>query len=490
MKLDPDICYQAMLARNRRFDGWFFVGVSTTGIYCRPVCPVRAPKRENCRFFPSRATAEQAGFRPCLRCRPELAPGNGLLDVSGRLARAAASLIDSGFLNGSTPAALARRIGVSGRHLRRIFAAEFGVSLGQFVRTQRLLMAKRLLTETRLPMAEVALAAGFGSQRRFNDLFRSRYGLSPRRFRQGGDGDTAAPLRFELAYRPPFSWSVLLAFLAQRRIDGVEAVAAGRYARTVTVEQDGQLRPGWMIVEHAPHRHSVTVTLPSALYRHVAHLLGRARHLFDLDCRPDLVDEQLGALAAEPLGVRVPGAFDGFEIAVRAIVGQQISVAQARTVLARIAGRFGSAVADPPMGLARTFPGAVALSQITPGSLCQLGITRIRAGAIIAVAQQVASRRLMLEPYVDLDEVLSVLRGIRGIGEWTVQYIAMRALAWPNAFPYGDAVLRKRLGLTDAAALGRHARQWEPWRAYATIRLWHGPGSDAASTGSLGTSES
>ncbi len=490
MKLDPDTCYQAVIARDRRFDGWFFVGVSSTGIYCRPVCPVRRPQRKNCCFFPNSAAAEQAGFRPCLRCRPELAPGHGLPDITGRLAQAAAALIESGFLNGATPGALADRIGVSDRHLRRIFETEFGVSIGQFVQTQRLLMAKRLLTDTRLPMVQVALAAGFGSQRRFNDLFRDRYGLSPSRFRRTAASDTSAPLRFELAYRPPFAWAALLAFLRKRQIEGVESVDSERYVRTLEIVRDGRVWHGWVEVRHLPQRHAVSVTLPAALHPHVSALMGRVRRLFDLDCRPELVDAHLGVLAAGLPGVRVPGSFDGFEIAVRAIVGQQISLGQARSVLARIADRFGTPVDVVPQHLARTFPQAGVLAEAGTDSLCELGITRMRAEAIVAVAREVVNRRLTLEPFTALDDTLPALRRIRGIGEWTVQYIAMRALGWPNAFPHGDAVLKQRLGLADPAALGRHARQWEPWRAYATVRLWHGEGCGTGVARSREISES
>ncbi len=472
MNPDPDICYEALLARDRRFDGWFFVGVSSTGIYCRSVCAVRSPKRRNCHFFGNAAAAEKAGFRPCLRCRPELAPGHGVLDVSSRLAQAAALRIDEGFLNHATMAQLAARIGVSERHLRRIFLAEFGVCPVDFAQTQRLLLAKRLLTETPLPITTVALTAGFGSVRRFNAVFLQRYGLNPRRLRLRTGARPGDTMTFALGYRPPLAWSALLDFLAQRRIDGVETIDHAGYARTLVLTHDGRDLAGWLRVTHAPARYAVDVTLPASLAPVVGPILARVRRLLDLSANPDLVDAQLGSLAAGHPGMRVPGAFDGFEIIVRAIVGQQISVVNARGILARMAQRFGLEVGAAPEALRTTFPRAAVFAGLTPDALQACGITRMRAQALIAVAREVSAGRIMPEPLAPLDQTLAALRRIPGIGEWTAQYIAMRALAWPNAFPEGDAVLKRQLGCTSAAALRQHASQWEPWRAYATLHLW------------------
>ncbi|MBX8509421.1 helix-turn-helix domain-containing protein [Pseudomonas cichorii] len=470
--LDPDVCYAAFIARDRRFDGWFFMGVSTTGIYCRPMCPVRKPLPRNCSFYATAAAAEQAGFRPCLRCRPELAPGHGLLDVSSRLAQAAARLIDEGFLSGRSLDALADRVGVTSRHLRRIFEAEFGVSMIDYSQTQRLLIAKRLLTDTGMSMAEVALASGFGSVRRFNDVFQARYGLNPLRLRKTTNRSGEASMRFELSYRPPFSWGGVLEFLAHRCIAGVEHVDDESYTRVITIEQAGRRLAGWLTVSHAPLRHALVVTVSASLQSGIAQVLGRVRRVFDTGCRPDLVDAHLGPLVAGLPGMRVPGAFEGFEIAVRAVVGQQISVTQARLILGRIAERFGTAVEGAPLGLQHAFPTAEAIACLAAEDLIATGIIRIRAEAIIAVAQEVAAGRIILEPLVPLDETLSALRHIRGIGEWTVQYIAMRALGWPNAFPEGDAVLKKHLGCATVAQLNEYASQWAPWRAYATVHVW------------------
>ncbi|KQQ49934.1 adenosine deaminase [Pseudomonas sp. Leaf127] len=470
--LDPHICYTAFVARDRRFDGWFFMGVSSTGIYCRPVCPVRAPLARNCTFFTSAAAAEQAGFRPCLRCRPELAPGHAALDASERLAQAAARLIEEGYLNGRTLQDLAQRVGVTARHLRRLFEAHFGVTPVEFAQTQRLLVAKRLLTETSLPMVEVALMAGFGSVRRFNDVFQARYGLNPSNLRKARSVAAAHGLSFELAYRPPFSWSGVLAFLAHRGIAGVERVEADSYSRALELEHAGVRLTGWVQVRHAPARHALRVEISSALQPTIVQVLGLLRRVFDTGCRPDLVDAHLGALAEGLPGMRVPGAFDGFEIAVRAVVGQQISVLRARQILARIAERYGTPVAQAPGTLVQAFPCAEVLARLEPAALIATGLIGIRAEAIIQVAQEVATGRIVLEPLVPLEPTLAALRRIRGIGEWTVQYIAMRALGWPNAFVQGDAVLKKYLGCATTAQLDEQANRWAPWRAYAVVHLW------------------
>jgi len=488
MKLDPETCYQSLLSRDRRFDGGFFVGVSSTGIYCRVVCPVKPPKRQNCTFFTTAANAEKAGYRPCLRCRPELAPGNGLLDLSGNLAQAAAGLIIDGFLDIGTLSDLAARVGVTERHLRRIFAAEFNVTMVEFAQTQRLLLAKRLLTDSALSVTDIALAAGFGSVRRFNDVFVAQYRMTPSRLRKGSGAHASSalgpiapshsplhPLRFQLAYRPPYSWVGVLAFLAHRQIGGVETIADDTYTKALEITHRDAHYVGWISVKNVPKRHAIEVTLSASLAPVVGTILRRMTRLFDLDAQPDLIDAALGPLAEDLPGMRIPGAFDGFEIAARAIVGQQVSVARARTVLGKLAHVYGSAVAsDAPEGLLHTFPSAAIIANASVDEVAQAGLIRMRAQALIDVAQQLASRHIVLEPMAPLRETLDALRAIRGIGEWTVQYIAMRALCWPNAFPAGDAVLKRQLGLSDHRAVTHHAERWAPWRAYATLHLWRG----------------
>lgn len=479
MHLDHNACYHAVQSRDRRFDGWFFVGVTSTGVYCRPVCAVRTPQQKNCRFFATAAAAERAGFRPCLRCRPELAPGHSLAEMSSNLARAAARMIDEGFLQEHDLAALAAAVGVTDRHLRRIFRAEFDVSPIDYAQTQRLLLAKRLLTDTAMPVGEVAFAAGFGSVRRLNSGFTEHYGFAPTRLRARTAARTEDGPTLMLGYRPPFAWPALLAFLGARAVEGVERVDAESYARTITVDYAGARHAGWVHARHVPQRHAVALTLSPSLLHAIPPVLARVRRLFDLDCRPDLVDAHLGPLAAGTPGLRVPGAVDGFEIAVRAIAGQVVSLAQARRMLARLTAAYGTPLAQPREGMSMTFPSAATLAQIDPQALStQTGLQASRAAAVVQLARAVDTGDLRLEPLVPLAPTLAALQALPGVGEWTAQYVAMRALGWPNAFPLGDYVLRKRLADGDGTlptrrAMAERAEPWAPWRAYAAMHLWH-----------------
>ncbi|WP_454738983.1 DNA-3-methyladenine glycosylase 2 family protein [Cupriavidus necator] len=474
MNLDPDTCYKAVASHDRRFDGRFYVGVSSTGVYCRPVCAVRTPKRENCSFYESAAAAEKHGFRPCLRCRPELAPGHGLADISGRLAQAAATLIDEGFMAEGSVAALAARIGVTERHLRRLFDAQFGVSVLEYAQTQRLLLAKRLLADTALPVTEVALAAGFGSVRRFNDVLKTRYGLTPLALRRRAADGVADRLVFELGYRPPLAWEAWLAFLATRAVGGIEDVRDGAYARTLLVEAGGSTHLGWVRIEHVPRRLVLRVTLSASLARVIPQALGKVRRLCDLGCRPDVVDRHLGELAQAVPGMRLPGCVDGFEIAVRAVVGQVISVVQARRILAALAERAGQALPDTaPDSLRFAFPTAAALAALPPQTLREAGVPAGKARTLQALAQRVADGTLALDAHAPPEQTVAALRAIDGIGDWTAQYVAMRALGWPDAFPGTDYALRKVLGVSTVRAMHERTAQWAPWRAYAAIHLWH-----------------
>ncbi|WP_373375834.1 AlkA N-terminal domain-containing protein [Cupriavidus nantongensis] len=474
MNLDPDTCYKAVASHDRRFDGRFFVGVSSTGVYCRPVCAVRTPKRENCSFYESAAAAEKHGFRPCLRCRPELAPGHGLADISGRLAQAAATLIDEGFMADGSVAALAARIGVTERHLRRLFDAQFGVSVLEYAQTQRLLLAKRLLADTALPVTDVALAAGFGSVRRFNDVLKTRYGLTPLALRRRAAEGVADRLVFELGYRPPFAWDAWLRFLATRAVDGIEAIRDGAYLRTLRVEAGGSAHLGWVRIEHVPRRLVLRVTLSASLARVIPQALGKVRRLCDLGCRPDVVDRHLGELAQAMPGVRLPGCVDGFEIAVRAVVGQVISVVQARRTLAALAQRAGQALdGAPPDGLRYTFPTAAVLAALPEAALREAGVSPGKARTLQALSCRVADGTLVLDPHAAPEQAVAALREIDGIGDWTAQYVAMRALGWPDAFPGTDYALRKVLGVSTVRAMHERTAQWAPWRAYAAIHLWH-----------------
>ena len=473
MTLDPDACYRALAAHDARFDGRFYVGVSSTGIYCRPICNVRMPRRENCLFFPSAAAAEVAGYRPCLRCRPELAPGHASVDAAERLARGAVNLIENGVMDDGGIEALAARVGVTGRHLRRIFEAEYGVSPVEYAQTQRLLLAKRLLTDTTLPVTEVALASGFASVRRFNDLFRTRYRMAPSRLRRDrAKGAFPATLVFLLAYRAPYDWKAIHEFLGRRAIAGVESVSEDGYARTVAVRQRGMLHTGRVDVRHAPRRGALAISVAATLAPVVPAVLSRVKHAFDLACDPVQVAQVLGPLAARHPGLRVPGTFDGFELAVRAIVGQQVSVRGARTVLGRLTSAFGTPLAQGDGALTHLFPAPDRLAAAPAAELARVGLTGARARAIIALAQAMTEGALELEPEGDIDATLARLLALPGVGAWTAQYIAMRALRWPDAFPAGDLVVRRMLNTPRPAQALERSRQWQPWRAYAVMHLW------------------
>lgn len=474
MELDANTCYKALSTHDARFDGRFFTGVTSTGIYCRPVCRTRRTKRENCRFYPSAAAAEAAGFRPCLRCRPELAPGHAAVDAGGRIARSAASRIENGALLDSSLAGLSDSLGVTDRHLRRVFAEEFGVTPIAYAQTQRLLLAKRLLTDTRMPVTEVALAAGFGSLRRFNALFRERYRLQPRVLRKTPEAAARGELVFELAWRPPYAWVEQCDFLGVRATEGVELVEKGRYFRTVAIEREGNRYSGWIAVACRGRRHTLEVTLADSLARVVSPVLGRVKHLFDVGAQPEDIAAGLGELAAARPGLRVPGAIDGFEMAVRAVLGQQITVAAARTLAGRIARAFGEPIETPFAGLSHVFPSAKQLSAASGDALGRLGVTRSRQRAIHALADSCSSGELTLEPGADIEREMEALRSLPGIGEWTTQYTAMRALGWPDAFPHTDHAVKKALGERSPRRVLELAERWRPWRAYATLHLWNG----------------
>ncbi len=476
MTLDSATCYRALRARDARFDGRFFVAVSSTRIYCRPVCTVKPPKRENCRFYPSAAAAESAGYRPCLRCRPELAPGNASVDATTRVAQAAASLIEDHALDADGLEAIASRLGITDRHLRRAFGAEFGVSPVEFAQTQRLLLAKRLLTDTALPVTGIAFASGFGSLRRFNALFKQRYRLQPgqlRRHMRGAAAPAADALNFELSFRPPYDWPAVSAFLGARAIAGVEALEDGRYRRTVRVALEGKEHFGWIEVGMSPKKPALRVAVSASLARVLPPVLSRVKALMDLACNPTEVAQALGALAQRRPGMRVPGAFDGFEVAVRAILGQQVSVAAARTVAGRFAAMLGDP-ADTPFGaLTMVFPTAGRVADTAPGRIARLGMPGARARTVVALARAVAEGELVLMPNADIEATLERLRALPGVGEWTAQYIAMRSLAWPDAFPHTDLGVMKALGLKDARRVLAAGEAWRPWRAYAVMHLWN-----------------
>ncbi len=497
-----DARYRALCSRDRRFDGRFFAGVTSTGIYCRPVCAVRTPRREHCRFFDHAAQAEQAGFRPCLRCRPELAPTErpwSTLDAGDILLQHALRWLNDPQQHlagdGPTLARLAGHLGVTDRHLRRVFAQHLGVSPLQVLQTRRLLSAKQLLTDTDLPVAEVALAAGFGSQRRFHAAMRQHYGLPPLQIR-ASRARTRQPGRVWLDWQAPLDLDGLLGFLAARAMPGVEAVdrAALRYARTLRLTVAGRTHAGWCALQFEPRHDRVGLQVSDGLLAVLPVVMVRLRALLDLDADPAALAATLEPAFPGAGSLRVPGAVDGFELALRAILGQQVTVAAARTLAGRVVQAFGDPCPDTPSalpGLERLFPQAARfLAPDAAERLGQLGVVRQRQRAIVALAEAVEHGGLDLSPHARVDTTIAALQALPGIGPWTAHYIAMRALRWPDAWPPGDVVLLealapRSLGLSPRERQ-RHAdataAAWQPWRSYAVIRLWadHSPASIAS----------
>lgn len=469
MELDAARCYQALLTHDARFDGIFFVGVSTTRIYCRTVCTARTPRPDRCTFYPSAASAERAGYRPCLRCRPELAPGPAPLDARDRLAADAAARIEEGALAEGGVAGLAATLGVSERHLRRLFAQEFGVSPVALAQTQRLLLAKRLLSDTGMSIGAIAFASGFSSVRRFNALFADRYRLNPTDLRRSRpSGPTSETLVCEIGFRPPLDWDSLLTFLVGRASQGVEAREGRRYLRTIRL---GGHR-GWLAIEPCAMRPALRVEMSVSLAPVLRPVLARVRRLFDLGADPITIAAHLGSLADAHPGLRVPGAFDGFEMAVRAVLGQQVSVRAASTLAVRLAGALGEPVRTPFASLTHLPPTPDQVAAARPEDLTVLGILPTRAHTILALAGAVTSGDILLEPGSDAEETMTRLKTLPGIGEWTAQYIAMRALCWPDAFPHTDLGIQKALGETNPKRILAAAEPWRPWRAYAAMHLW------------------
>ncbi|MEO6030877.1 MAG: Ada metal-binding domain-containing protein [Burkholderiaceae bacterium] len=483
--LDTTAAYQVFTARDARFDGSLFVGVTSTGVYCRPICRVRTPKPENCRFFETAAQAEAAAFRPCLKCRPEIAPGAALrwsvMDASSTLAHQAANQLDAQATRGEAPGVgqLASRLGVSDRHLRRIFLAAHGVTPLQYMQTRRLLLAKQLLTDTRLPVAQVALASGFHSVRRFNAAFVAGYRMSPGRLRGAatqGEAACADPaIRVRLAYRAPYDTLALLRFVALRAIPDVEQVAGMCIRRTLRAQTLGP-GPGWVEAQFVPGRALVQLRFAPALAASSGHVVAAARRWLDLDAAPHAIDAALAELPGAP-GIRLPGSLDSFETAVRAVLGQQVTVAAARTLGRRLVERFGVPLETPWPEVNRAFPAPAALAGTALERIAELGIIRTRAGAIQALAQAWADIEPLLAPRADVARLIERLRALPGIGPWTAHYIAMRTLGWPDAFPPNDVAvlkaMRQLFGTVSQRDADGHAQCWQPWRAYAVLRLWN-----------------
>jgi AraC family transcriptional regulator, regulatory protein of adaptative response / DNA-3-methyladenine glycosylase II len=479
MDLDRTACYRAISTRDARFDGRLFVGVKTTGVYCRPICPARTPKFENVMFFAAAAAAQEAGFRPCLRCRPEVSPELAFWRGTSNTVSRALALIEAGGLDDDDMEGLTDRLGVGARQLRRLFRQHIGASPLAVAQTRRVLLAKQLIHETRLSMAEVALASGFGSVRRFNEIFLKMFGRGPatlRRHRDRARRDADA-LSVRLAYRPPYDWDAMLSFLALRAIPGVEQVGRDFYRRSIAIgRQAGTIR----VAPADKNRVDVTIRFPdmSAL----AQIIARARRVFDLAADPEMIgahlatDPALAPLVAARPGLRVPGAWDGFELAMRAVFGQQITVTAATRLLGRLVELHGAplpgSVRDE--GLSHLFP--------TPGRVATLDPARLpmpsaRANAVTSLAKAVSLDPLIFSPGASLEGATAKLRSLPGIGEWTAQYIAMRELREPDAFPAADVGLLRAMIDADGrrpspAELLARAESWRPWRAYAALHLW------------------
>jgi AraC family transcriptional regulator of adaptative response / DNA-3-methyladenine glycosylase II len=482
MGQDERRLYKALAARDPRFDGVFFVGVTSTGIYCRPICPVKTPKAANCRFFNTAQETEQAGFRPCLRCRPELAPGSAPVDDAQRIAQLIVQRLHEGGLEEKAGLeAIADQFQLSSRQIRRIVQKELGVPPIQLLLTRRLLLAKQLLTETTLPVTEVTFASGFSSVRRFNDAFCSRYRMPPTRLRKAATGDAEAignstTSTLQLSYRPPYDWTGILAFLAARALTGVEWITPEAYARTVRL---GDVK-GWIRVTRAPKRHALMLEFTHTLTPALPALLSRVRALFDLDARPDLISRQLArderlsrAVKSNP-GLRVPGAFHGFELGLRAILGQQVTVRAATTIACRLVAAFGDPIVTPFPELRRMTPAASRVAAATVDEVARLGIVSARARSIIALAGAQASDDLCLDggAHRRPEDSIGRLTSLPGIGQWTAQYIAMRALRWPDAFPKEDIAVRNSLGGVSGNEAEALSQRWRPWRSYAVLHLW------------------
>ena len=480
-----DVCYQALLSGDPHLDGLLFVGVSSTGIYCRVgVCWAKVPKRENCTFFKTAAEAEAAGYRPCLKCRPELAPGTPIApDIDHAVASAASSMRER---PGDAPIArIAAEQGVSERHLRRLFEQTYGVSPAEYRETCRLLLAKSLLTDTKLSMTRIAYASGFASVRRFNDAFVNSYGMQPTRFRKSAQGSTsakteAAPIVLHVDYREPYRFDLLLGFLQMRAIEGVEAVLNSAYWRIVRAS-DGE-RAGWIKVENDPSHRRLAVTISPELFDDIPSVLARTRRLFDTDCVPGAIErgladfyEHAGEAYRIP-GIRVPCAFDGFEMAARAILGQQITVKAASTLAGRVAREFGTPTKGPIPELTCVFPPPSAFcTHDAPERLGEAGVIAQRANAICSIARAMESGELTLRPGADLAAEASRLGSIRGIGDWTVQYVLMRAYDYPDAFLPTDYGVKLALPDMKPRELEKLSQPWRPWRSYAVMSMWSVP---------------
>jgi AraC family transcriptional regulator of adaptative response / DNA-3-methyladenine glycosylase II len=521
MNTDASLCYQAVLARDARYDGRFFTCVKTTGVYCRPICPARAPLLKHCEFVPSAAAAQEAGYRPCLRCRPESSPGMGAWCGTSTSVQRALTLIDMGALDDGDVGGLAERLGLGDRHLRRLFKEHLGTTPIAVAQTRRVLLAKQLIHQTQLSMTSVALASGFGSVRRFNETFVRVFGRAPASLRRHDKAEASAngavvpqsDIELRLAYRPPYDWPRMLAFLKGRAIPGVEFVDETAYRRIIDVGGDTSLGHddgdqdnlsnqgdrralsslGLLEVSHLPSQHSLLVKVQCPRLDRLPGVIARVRRMFDLDADPVAIeaslsrDPKLAALVAPQSGLRLPGAWDAFEASIRAILGQQITVSGATRLAGQLVATLGRPAPHWPEHpqLTHAFPSA---ASFTAEGLAALGMPSARRAALLGLAQEVAAQPNLLAPRQSLEASIERLCALPGIGDWTAQYIAMRALHESDAFPAGDVGIQRAMAVDGVRptikALLAHSEQWRPWRAYAVLHLWTSetPHHDDAST--------
>jgi AraC family transcriptional regulator of adaptative response / DNA-3-methyladenine glycosylase II len=479
MTLDPASCYQAILARDARYDGVFFTCVKTTGIYCRPICPARPPKRENCRFVASAAAAQEAGFRPCMRCCPESSPDFGAWRGGSVTVSRAMALIENGMLDADGVEAVAERLGIGERQLRRLFRGHIGASPVAVAQTRRVLLAKQLIHQSNLSMNEVALASGFGSVRRFNETFQKLFHRPPGEFRRNSTArrPSTPGITLLLPYRPPYDWTGVIRFLQARAIPGLEVVVGQTYSRII--ELDGAV--GSLEVTDAPGKAALRATVRFPSLEALPKIIARIRRTFDLGADPGAIsaalsrDPILAPLVAARPGLRVPGAWDGLEIAIRAVLGQQITVRAATMLAGKLVLSLGRPVADQIRlaGLTHTFP---APRRITLEAVAAIGLPRARADAISGLAAAARANPTLFEARRDLEDAIVRLRELPGIGEWTAQYIAMRVLRESDAFLAADVALQRILAVDGrrpgAGELLARAECWRPWRAYAVLYLW------------------
>jgi AraC family transcriptional regulator of adaptative response / DNA-3-methyladenine glycosylase II len=484
MKLNAASCYRAVLARDARYDGRFFTCVKTTGIYCRPICPARPPKIEHCVFVPTAAAAQEAGFRPCLRCRPETSPDLDAWRGTSATVSRCLKLIEGGALDdGGDVETLAARLDIGERHLRRLFRQHLGAAPVTVAQTRRVLLAKQLIHQTNLSMAQVALASGFGSIRRFNETFQQLYDRPPselRRRRAAAAPSPAPQIQLLLPYRPPYDWESMLRFLRTRAIGGLEAVSADddSYSRVIELGEDA----GSVTISHAPQQSALRVIVRFPALGALPAIIARLRRMFDLSADPRAIAAALSAdpalrrlVAARP-GLRLPGGWDGFEIAVRAILGQQITVKGATQLATRIVAMLGDPIepsAAMTAGLTHAFPRPQRFDETKLG---RIGMPRARASALANLAKATNADSRLFDPCGDLDQAVSGLRTLPGVGEWTAQYIAMRALGESDAFLAADIGVQRKLARNgrrpSAAQVLARADRWRPWRAYAMLHLW------------------